>query len=72
MDFIDDNVIKNGFIEEDMKFMLLSSEELLAYSFVGAVLSSTNIMNETECDEDDVADSHFEIDEVLTLYHKLN
>lgn len=42
MDFIEDHIIHNGFINEDLKLNLLNSDPLIAYSFVGATLHISN------------------------------
>jgi hypothetical protein len=49
MDFIEDNIISNGFIPDNLKLNLLNSDEMLPYAFVGAFLHiSSNYETEDE------------------------
>ena len=50
MDFIEDNIINNGFIPEQIKLNLLNSDEMVRFSFVGAFL---HISSNYETDEDE-------------------
>ena len=52
MDFIEDNIINNGFILDDLKMNLLNSPEMVAYAFVGAFLMYSDVLD-TEGDEED-------------------
>ena len=38
MDLLEDLVINNSFVPDDIKYLLLESDELLPYAFVGAIL----------------------------------
>lgn len=51
MDFIEDHIIHNGFIDEELKLNLLDSDPLVAYSFVGAFFHISN-SSYTDCDEE--------------------
>lgn len=51
MDFIEDHIIHNGFIDDELKMNLLNSDPLIAYSFVGAFIHISN-HSETECEEE--------------------
>jgi hypothetical protein len=50
MDFIEDHIIHNGFIEDDLKLQLLNSDQLIAYAFVGAFLHISS-STDTDCEE---------------------
>ena len=54
MDFIEDHIIHNGFIDDDLKLTLLNSDPLIAYSFVGAFLHISN-SSDTECGDEELA-----------------
>jgi len=38
MDFIEDHIVRNGFISEQQKLHLIYSPEMAPYSFVGALI----------------------------------
>jgi len=38
MDFIEDHIVRNGFITEEQKLKLIYSPEMAPYSFVGALI----------------------------------
>lgn len=38
MDFIEDHIVRNGFISEQQKLNLIYSPEMAPYSFVGALI----------------------------------
>lgn len=44
MDFIEDHIINNNVISEEQKLKLLNSEELMVYSFVGAFIHYSSML----------------------------
>ncbi len=69
MDFIEDHIINNGFINDELKMSLLNCDQMIAYSFVGAFLHYTGI-TETQCDEEDAPDN-IDLGEILSLYDRM-
>eukprot|EP00347_Sterkiella_histriomuscorum_P003442 403364280 len=51
MDFIDDHIVRNGFIAEELKLRLIYSNEMAPYSFVGALIHYTLLAQEQLDDE---------------------
>ena len=50
MDFIEDHIVRNGFVTEDQKLKLIYSREMAPYSFVGALIHYS-MLNFTEEDQ---------------------
>lgn len=63
MDFIEDHIIHNGFIDDDLKMNLLNSDPLVTYAFIGAFLHISG-SSDTECDEEQSEIQDIAIDEV--------
>ena len=60
MDFIDDHIVRNGFISMQQKLKLIYSQEMAPYSFIGALLhfslfSSEDSIAESSADKDESA-----------------
>jgi hypothetical protein len=72
MDLIEDYIINNVYLREDIKLNLLESDEMIAYSFVGAFFHfNAPPESYSEDIEEEDNDEDINIDEVLTLYHRL-
>jgi hypothetical protein len=44
MDFIEDHIINNSVVDEDIKLRLLNSDDILAYSFIGAFIHNVMLI----------------------------
>ena len=50
MDFIEDHIVRNGFITEEQKLRLIYCEEMAPYSFIGALIHYSIISSQEEED----------------------
>ncbi|CDW88582.1 UNKNOWN [Stylonychia lemnae] len=48
MDFIEDHIVRSGFVSEQQKLKLIYSEEMAPYSFIGALIHYSIISNQEE------------------------
>lgn len=69
MDFIEDHIINNSVIPEELKLKLLNSQEMISYSFVGAFLHYSDIIDEIE--DGDELEQEIGFRDVMTLYNKM-